>query len=368
MARRNGQKARIVLQAALDGVVRTGRVPGLSAALIREGRVVWMGSSGRADIDRGLLARPDIVYLWFSMTKIATATAVVQLADRGVLDLDQPVTDYVPEFPDARAGKVTIRHLLSHSAGLPNPVPLRWVHPVSVPPSDPAELTRRLLRRTRKLKGVPGARASYSNLGYLVLGEVVAAASGQSFEHYVRQSLLGPLGMARTDFSYRQDLEPDAATGYQLRSSLLTPLYRLILPAGIMGRPAGRFVTFNRFLVDGPAYGGLVGPVEDAARLVALHAGGGDGDGGVLSAAGAESMQEITARGRKLEVGLGWFRRRSDRPMNVRYLEHLGGGGGFWNMMRVFPELAAGVIVMGNATSYDHQRIAFAALDALAIA
>jgi hypothetical protein len=75
-------------------------------------------------------------------------------------------------------------------------------------------------------------------------------------------------------------------------------------------------------------------------------------------------MQKITARGRKLDVGLGWFRRRADREIGTPYLEHLGGGGGFFNMMRLFPELEAGVVVMGNATSYDNQRIARAAIEA----
>ena len=78
-------------------------------------------------------------------------------------------------------------------------------------------------------------------------------------------------------------------------------------------------------------------------------------------------MQQITASGRKLDVGLGWYRRRSGRPMRARHLEHLGGGGGFWNLMRLFPDLGAAVIVRGNATGYDHQRIAAAALDSLAV-
>ena len=63
-----------------------------------------------------------------------------------------------------------------------------------------------------------------------------------------------------------------------------------------------------------------------------------------------------------MDVGLGWFRRRSDRDLGEPYLEHLGGGGGFFNMMRLFPRLSLGVVVMGNATAYDHQRIAEAAL------
>ena len=213
--------------------------------------------------------------------------------------------------------------------------------------------------------GTPGARASYSNLGYVVLGEVIAAASGERYEDYVRENLLVPLRMTRTDFVYRDDLTHEAATGYQLRCSPLTPLYRIMLPKGILGKPAGRFVSFNRFYVDGPAYGGLLGSVEDAARFLALHTSrGAVGGGRVLSAAGVQAMQTITARGRKLEVGLGWFHRYRDRDIGTPYLEQLGGGGGFFNMMRLLPELEAGVVVMGNATSYDHQRIARAAVEA----
>ena len=103
--------------------------------------------------------------------------------------------------------------------------------------------------------------------------------------------------MTRTDFVYRDDLTQEAATGYQLRRSPLTPLYRIMLPNGILGKPAGRFVSFNRFYVDGLAYGGLLGSVEDAARFLALHTSGRRGRR-VLSAAGVQAMQTITARGR----------------------------------------------------------------------
>jgi CubicO group peptidase (beta-lactamase class C family) len=347
------------LQAVLDGTV--GKVPGLSAAVVREGEVVWIGASGLADVARQVAAAPGTVYLWFSMTKIATATAVVQLAERGLLELDEPVKHHVPQFPSEA---VTIRHLLSHSSGLSNPVPVRWIHPAEAAAPDPHAFALGQLARHGKLKGTPGARASYSNLGYVVLGEVVASASGQSYERYVRDQLLAALGMARTDFRYRDDLAAHAATAYQLRWSPLTPLYRLMLPKGIVGPKQGRFVSFNRFCVDGASYGGLIGSVEDAARFLTLHTSGGAvGAGSVLSPESVASMQKVTATGPKLDVGLGWFRRHSDRKLSVPYLEHLGGGGGFFNMMRLFPDQKLGVVVMGNATSYDHQRIAAAVVE-----
>jgi CubicO group peptidase (beta-lactamase class C family) len=82
----------------------------------------------------------------------------------------------------------------------------------------------------------------------------------------------------------------------------------------------------------------------------------------ILTPDSVAAMQTIQAAGPKMEVGLGWFRRRSDRPSTERHLEHLGGGGGFFNMMRIHPDRGAGVVVMGNATAYDHQRIAASAL------
>ncbi len=297
------------------------------------------------------------------MTKIVTATAVLQLAERGALGLDDPVADYLPEFPRGAGGPATIRHLLSHSSGLANPIPVRWVRPASSPRPDPHAFTLRLLERYGKLKGRPGETARYSNLGYIVLGEVITAASGMPYVDYVRQNLLAPLGMTSTDFVYRPDLETGAATGYQLRLSLLTPLYRLMLPKGIVGPNVGRFVSFNRFIVDGPPYGGLIGTAEDAGRFLALHVGGGAvGDGSILSPASVSAMQEITATGRKLEVGLGWFRPRSAPRDGPGFLEHTGGGGAFFNMMRIYPGEDLGVVVMGNASSYDREPLAAAAL------
>lgn len=339
------------------------KVPGISAALVRDGQVVWSGAAGLADLASGKPATADTVYLWFSMTKIVTATAVVQLAERRALSLDAPVRDYVPEFPASAGAPVTVRHLLSHSSGLANPIPVRWVSPAASARPEPHAFMASLLERHGKLKTPPGDTARYSNLGYIVLGEVVAAASGVPYVDYVRDTILSPLGMTQTDFVYRPDFEALAATGYQLRRHPLTPLYRLLLPKGIVGPNQGRFVSFNRFIVDGAAYGGLVGTVRDAARFLALHVGGGrSGDAGILSPESVLAMQTITAHGRKLDVGLGWFRFRSAPATGPRFLEHTGGGGAFFNAMRLYPDDRVGVVVMGNASSYDREPIAQAAL------
>ncbi len=133
------------LESALE--VSVGRrVPGLSAALVTEDGVVLSGAAGLADLATPASARPETVYLWFSMTKIVTATVVMQLAERGALDLDVEVASLVPEFPRGP----TVRHLLSHSSGPANPIPVRWVRPAA------ARVPTRTSSRPRSWHGTGG--------------------------------------------------------------------------------------------------------------------------------------------------------------------------------------------------------------------
>ena len=324
------------------------------------GGIEQLSSAGVADTSSRRRVTADTVYLWFSMTKIVTATAVMQLVDRDALNLDDPVERFLPEFPRPRSGwpAVEVRHLLSHSAGVGNPMPVRWVHPAAETGRDPHDFAVELLAKHDRLRFPAGSKAVYSNLGYIALGEVIAAASGQSYEDYVRTRILEPLFMANTGFGYSVASEDDVATGYQRRFHPMTPLFWLLLPKGIMGASEHRFVALNRFLVDGPAYGGLVGSARDAARFMGVHLNGGEFDGvRLLSPKGVEAMQTLQSSGRKLEVGFGWFRRGADRTAGD-FWEHLGGGGGFWSVMRIYPARGVGVLSMGNATSYDHDAVA----------
>jgi len=334
------------------------RPPGLSIALAKPG-AIWSGGLGLADIEAATAADADTVYLWFSMTKLVTATAVMQLVERGKLDLDSPVRHLVPEFPKNGA-RVTTRHLLSHSAGLANPIPIGWIRPADAP-AEPLDLfTARLLKKHQRLRARPGGRASYSNLGFLVLGEVIQAASGIPYCDYVREQVLEPLGMTSTDFAYRKDMAPRAATGYHPRFDISAPLLRVMTPTGTFDHHVGRFWALSRFCVEGAPYGGLIGSVADAARFLDLHVDPA-AHPRVLSKEAVAAMQQTTAHGRRLDVGLGWFRRHRDPENGSRYWEHLGGGGGFFNVMRIYPERRLGLVAMGNATSWDHLKLLRAA-------
>ena len=347
-----------------DAIARqVGRiVPGLSVVVASSDEVFTERGFGLADRASGTAMTPDTLCNWFSMTKLVTATAVVQLAERGALDLDAPVVRYYEPFcamrPSSRAQQATVRHLLSHSAGVANPFPLRWVHLANETGPSAAELVERLVSKHRRLRFDPGTKAAYTNLGYLVLGEVVTRAAAQPFSEYVRANVLAPLGMTSTDFVAVADAVADGrwAVPYQRRRTALSALLPVLVPRAIVGAKDERFVALHHFYVDGAAYGGLVGPATDAIRFARAHLRGGELDGvRILSEQSCRAMQTIVARGRKLEVGLGWFRR--DAAPGADFVEHLGGGAGFWSCLRIFPTRDRAVVVMGNATTYDHDAV-----------
>src|SRR5215472_14787827 len=140
---------------AEDAVQRHG-LPGVAVAVVHAGQVVASGAAGFADLATRTPMSAGSAGNWYSMTKIATATAAMMLAEGGALDLDAPVGRYLGEVWPSRFAGARVRHLLNHSSGLRNPVPIRWVHRADDPaPGSPAFLAR-LLARQRRPRSAPG--------------------------------------------------------------------------------------------------------------------------------------------------------------------------------------------------------------------
>jgi CubicO group peptidase (beta-lactamase class C family) len=339
-----------------------GSVPGVALVVVGPEGQQAQASAGYADLASGTPMAPNVAIPWFSMTKLATATTAMNLAERGLLDLDEPVFPHVPAMrwlrPCGAARTVTVRHLLQHSAGLANPMPITWIHAADEPGPPSEALLDRLLAAHPRLRFTPGERARYSNLGPLILGATIAAVTGQTFESAVADAVLGPLAMSATGFGYRAGVK--AATGYHPRYSPV----RLLLPQWVTGPSRGRWTSFRPFLVDGGAYGGLVGTLTDAARFLRMHLRDGELCGTrVLAAESAAAMRRITMPGRRADLGLGWLVPAANRNANPPFVEHRGGGAGFFSLMRIYSTLNVGVVVMGNATKYNLDAAASLALE-----
>jgi CubicO group peptidase (beta-lactamase class C family) len=190
------------LGAILCDEVAHGRVPGLAAAIVTGTGLLAAAAAGRADVRRGTPMRCDTPALWFSMTKVATATLTMRVIGAGQVGLDTPVRDVLgARTPMSWGHRVHIRHLLSHSGGVRNPFPLRWVHPAASDHVDLDAFVDRLLARHGRLRFEPGTRGRYSNLGMLVLGAVLETVTGTAFDDLMRSEILGPLEMSATGFA-----------------------------------------------------------------------------------------------------------------------------------------------------------------------
>jgi CubicO group peptidase (beta-lactamase class C family) len=205
------------LEAYLHALTAFGASPGLSLVVVNDGAVVYQAGFGLADGPKHVAATPQTVYGWWSMTKLVTAAAVLQLQEQGKLNIDDPVAKYLPFFkaayPSAAREPITVRQLLNHSSGIPNNAPalVGWIHHVDQPRLDQSAYIAQILLEYAKLTFAPGDHGEYTNVGYMVLGAVIEAASGQTYEEYVREKVLRPLGMRQTDFVYTDTMLPHAA-------------------------------------------------------------------------------------------------------------------------------------------------------------
>ena len=327
-------------------VMSAAQVPGLSIAVVEPTGTILNAGFGHADIADGVAATEATRYRWFSMTKLVTATAALQLSDQGLLDLRSQVRTHLDSWPAGHAA--TVGQLLSHTAGLPNPLPVKWVHPVGAAHPDQTAMLDRLLHRHGAATRPPGGPARYSNLGYLAAAEIIARTTATSFEEHITNAILTPLGMTATGF---QHPDADAATGYLNLPRPVVPVLQALLPAGLIGDRQKGVRALRPFLVDGAGYGGLIGPASDAARFLRLHLCDGELDGvRILTPESARQMRTLVSRGRSFDHATGWFRDRTRRADTGSHWEHYGTGAGYWNIARIYPDLGLGVVIMTNNT------------------
>jgi CubicO group peptidase (beta-lactamase class C family) len=342
------------IESRLIQEIECRRVPGVSVAWVVNDGAIHVCSMGKARLNPSLEMSTRSVFPWFSVTKLFTATAVLQLVETGRLNLDECVASYRPDLLKGAPALLTSRQLLSHTSGLANPMPLKWVHPTSESRPDLESMTRRLLSRHHRLRFDPGSRYAYSNLGYLVLGLLIETVSGLSFEEYISRNILKRLGATTSGF----DLPADAARGYSRAWSLMGLAARLLIDRELIGTTRGGFTEVRPFEVDGAPYGGLVGPVEGMLTLGrAMLADGRAAHGRVLDASTVRLALTHVRSGdnRTLPVGLGWHLGDSG---GEQYANHIGGGMGFRSELRIFPRLGRAVAVIANETSFDTTALA----------
>ncbi len=338
--------------AALDRLLACQRSPGVQYMFLSADAVLAEHNAGIADLVAQVPVTERTTFNAFSVTKTFTAAAILQLAEQRRLDLDAPLAQYLE--PWAFAASPTIRQTLAHSAGFANPNPMSWVHLAEEHATfDKATFVRDVSRANRRLKSPPGEKVAYSNLGYLLLGEIIERVSGQPYVECVQRQLIEPLRLRDGEaLAFTIERPQQHARGTLKRWSLLDLAFGLFLSRKrYIAARSGAWLQLRDLYVNGAAYGGLIGNARGFARYLQALLGRDD----YLSAANrALLLSPARSRaGRDLGRSLGWF---IGRLCGQTYFAHAGGGGGYYSEIRVYPDIGRASVVMFNRSGIRDER------------
>ncbi len=343
---------------AFDALVRADSIVGAGTVLVEGGRTVAHHETGWADRDLNQRADERSIYHWASITKTLTAIAIMQLRDRGRLSLDDHVTTWVPELrqvhdPFGSMDAITIRMLLSHTAGFQNPT---WPYGAGKPwePFEPTRWEQLVaMMPYQEIAFPPGSRWSYSNPAFIYLARIIEAITGDPYQTYIQKNIWTPLGMTASYFGATPwHLADQRSNNYTLRAD--SAGHQVVLANGRDFDPG---ITIPN--------GGWNAPLGDLVTYVAFLSGATRGDSArsrrydtVLRRASLEEMWRTVVplpQGDRAgdSFGLSFFLRHDGETLLVG---HTGEQAGFRSFVFLNPRTSVAVIAAFNTTNEVHPR------------
>lgn len=339
------------------------QIPGLTFGIVIDGKLVYSGGSGYTDVEKKITAKPASVYRIASMSKSFAGMAILKLRDAGKLNLDDPITKFIPELKNQPkltedSPPITIRNLVSHTAGFPedNPWGDRQLQ-------DTDKEFLEFLQKTISLSNIPGMAYEYSNLGFTMLGLIITRASGLHYEKYINENIFKPLGMNHTYWEYDQVPPELLANGYRVVNGKWRK--EELLHSGAYG-----------------IMGGMLTSIDDFAKYIALHMSAwpprSDKDEGIVTRSTLREMHmpsnvsnlvtttknskgEPCPRITSYNFGLQWSK---DCEGKVR-VAHSGGLPGFGTQWVFLPDYGIGIVSFCNLTYTSAAAINARALDTM---
>ena len=212
-----GQSKSEEIDALLNQYLSYGKFNG-SALVAKDGDVILKKGYGMANMEWDIPNSPNTKHRLGSITKQFTAMLILQLAADGKLDLQAPITTYLPEYPITTGDQITTHHLLTHTAGIPNYTSFpKFIEEDSRDPYSPEEFTKKF--QDMELEFTPGERFNYSNSGYFLLGFLVEKLSSKTYEEMLTEHIFSPLGMKDSGFDHHSNILKNRATGYEKNGS-----------------------------------------------------------------------------------------------------------------------------------------------------
>jgi len=338
-ARSDVTRLQTELEPEITEVIKSGRLPGFAIGVVKNGKLIYAKGFGVAKLGTGTPVTSRSLFHMASVTKTFVATAVMQLVEQGKIDLDAPITKYLPYFKmdDERYRDIKVRQMLSHTSGIPDTTNYHW----DQPEYDDGALER-FVRSTanQKLIFAPGEKFAYSNTAYEILGDLISKVSGETFEDYVQHHILTPLGMKDSTLLVRQ-----------ANASLLTSPH---VEEG--GKPVvSKVFPYNRAHAPSST---LYSNIDDMSRWAIANLNHGELDGRrILKRETAELMWQPVVSAFNMKEGLSWF---TKDLQGHRLVMHDGGDVGFESRLLLAPDDSVAIIAMANYAADDKDYLQFA--------
>jgi serine beta-lactamase-like protein LACTB len=320
---------RTQIEKAASSFLAANSVPGVSVAVVQDGELVWSAGFGMADLENFVPATPSTLFRLGSISKPITATAILQLSERGKLDLDAEVQKYCPAFPK-KEWPITTRELLGHLGGI------RHYNPDGKGdiPDDSAKHFASMEESLQIFAGdplvaKPGTKFHYSTYGYTLLGCVLEGAASEKYVDYVEENVFGPAGMEETQADNSFAVIQHRSRWYHKDKA------GVVQNAGVLD---------SSYKIPG---GGLISSADDMARFeIAILA------NKLLRPATREVMwtPQKAADGSPTGYALGWG---IQKKYGLALVEHTGGQQGTSTSIFLVPERRAGIVVLANMDGVD---------------
>jgi len=319
--------------------------PSASFAILEGSKIVYMKSMGYNDANMQQTTNTQSVYHVYSLTKILTATIVMQLVEQGKINLNDSIKKYFPNFNlkyDGEYVDITILNLLNHSSGI----------------KDNSSEIRNMLHKDNNnsyavLPYMPGSEAKYSNAEYILLSKIIEQVTGKYFATVVKEYILHPANMSNSGFTYNETMSKDQVFGTINFFSLTGLIMKFILDDKNKDFYQDGTLWLKEFDVRWQAAGGLVSSITDMAKfLSAYHS----------NTLFSQKTKNIFTENKSIKVdswlssqedvrfGIGWY--HIDHKGKFFY-QHQGLGPGFRTIMRIYPAYDISIIILTSQTSID---------------
>ncbi|WP_052496481.1 serine hydrolase domain-containing protein [Pedobacter lusitanus] len=319
----------------LQTLIDTGNVPGIAIAITSGQDIVYSKGFGVTNVQTKEKLEPWHNFHIASISKTFTAAAVMQLAEKGKLDINKPLTTYLPYFRlnDGRYQTITIKQMLNHTSGMPDVQNYEWEK--AIEDEGAAERYTRSLA-DQKMISDPGAEFHYSNIAYDVMGDLIAKVSGMPFEKYVKENILNPLEMNQSSFYFPEVKNNPRTSPHTNKPPVVSSVYpynRMHSPSSTLNTNIQELSHWaianlnqgqykNKQIISPATYTMMITPTFSVDPTI------------------------------KASVGLSWFMYPYKGMMNYT---HDGGDVGYRSVLTLIPEKKLGIILLSNTDQIDIQ-------------